>query len=269
MTATAPSLGGRTALVTGAGGDIGRAVAQRLADAGAAVVLADRAAASEGLSRTADAIRDGHPDAKVRIATFDVTDEDAVAAALAAEPETPDLLVNNAGVQGRFANTLDAPLDDVRTTMEVNVVGVVAVLQAFARSLAAAGRPGAVVNTASMAGVGGAPNMLGYSASKAAVIGLTKTAAKDLAPLGIRVNAISPAFLGPGAMWTNQVAEQARVPSPYYGDDPDTVAAEMIGQVPLRRYGTLDEVATVVRFLLSDDASYLTGVNIEISGGAQ
>lgn len=110
--------------------------------------------------------------------------------------------------------------------------------------------------------------MAAYSASKGAVIALTKSAAKDLAPFGIRVNAISPAFIGPGAMWDNQVRRQAEVPSIYYGDDEATVADQMIGQVPLRRYGTVDEVAAVVSFLLSDEASYLTGQNIEISGGA-
>ena len=89
-----------------------------------------------------------------------------------------------------------------------------------------------------MAGVSGAPNMPAYSASKAAVIGLTKAAAKDLAPHGIRVNAVSPAFIGPGRMWENQVARQAEAGSQYYATDPDAVAAQMIDMVPLRRYGS-------------------------------
>ena len=110
--------------------------------------------------------------------------------------------------------------------------------------------------------------MSAYSASKAAIIGLTKSAAKDLAPAGIRVNAVSPAFIGPGRMWDNQVASQAAALSPYYADDPSEVARQMIRMVPLRRYGSADEVARVVAFLLSDDASYLTGINIEISGGS-
>jgi NAD(P)-dependent dehydrogenase (short-subunit alcohol dehydrogenase family) len=110
--------------------------------------------------------------------------------------------------------------------------------------------------------------MPAYSASKAAVIGLTKAAAKDLAPRGIRVNAVSPAFIGPGRMWTTQVERQAAAGSQYYAADPDEVASQMIGMVPMRRYGSVREVATVVAFLLSDDASYVTGVNIEISGGS-
>jgi NAD(P)-dependent dehydrogenase (short-subunit alcohol dehydrogenase family) len=100
------------------------------------------------------------------------------------------------------------------------------------------------------------------------VIGLTKSAAKDLAPKGIRVNAVSPAFIGPGRMWDTQVARQAEVGSQYYATDPDEAAAQMIGMVPMRRYGSVHEVATVVAFLLSDDASYVTGVNVEISGGS-
>jgi NAD(P)-dependent dehydrogenase (short-subunit alcohol dehydrogenase family) len=119
-----------------------------------------------------------------------------------------------------------------------------------------------------MAGVSGAPNMVAYASSKAAVLGLVRSAAKDLAAAGIRVNAVSPAFIGPGAMWYRQVRLQADAPSRYYADTPEEVAAQMIDQVPLRRCGTVEEVAAVIAFLLSDDASYLTGTNTEIAGGA-
>jgi NAD(P)-dependent dehydrogenase (short-subunit alcohol dehydrogenase family) len=148
--------------------------------------------------------------------------------------------------------------------IEVNLLGVMTVLAAAARAMTG----GSVVNIASMAGVSGAPNMPAYSASKAAVIGLTKSAAKDLAPKGIRVNAVSPAFIGPGRMWETQAAQQAAAGSQYYASDPEAVAEQMVGMVPLRRYGSVHEVATVVAFLLSDDASYVTGVNIEVSGGS-
>ena len=148
------------------------------------------------------------------------------------------------------------------------MLGAFVVLSAVSAAMVEAGVPGSIVSSASMAGVTGAPNMSAYSASKAAVIGLTKSAAKDLAPAGIRVNAVSPAFIGPGRMWDNQVASQAATPSPYYPDDPSDVADQMIRMVPMGRYGSTDEVARVVAFLLSDEASYLTGVNIEISGGS-
>jgi NAD(P)-dependent dehydrogenase (short-subunit alcohol dehydrogenase family) len=150
----------------------------------------------------------------------------------------------------------------------VNVLGTFTVLSAVSAAMVAARVAGAIVSSASMAGVTGAPNMSAYSASKAAIIGLTKSAAKDLAPAGIRVNAVSPAFLGPGRMWENQVASQAAARSHYFADDPSEVARQMIRMVPLGRYGSTDEVASVVAFLLSNDASYLTGINVEISGGS-
>lgn len=256
-------------LITGAAGDIGSAVARTLANQGAPLVLSDVPQASARLAEVAEQCRASGAD--VAVVGFDVTDPAAVSAAfdgLAGEGVTPRLLFNNAGYQGAFHNLVDVPVADIRRVLDVNVAGVMIVLQAFARHLGASGQSGAVVNTASMAGVGGAPNMGAYSASKAAVIGLTKSAAKDLAAQQIRVNAVSPAFIGPGAMWDNQVRQQADVSSIFYADEAETVAEQMIGQVPLRRYGSLDEVASVVAFLLSDEASYLTGVNIEIAGGA-
>ncbi|AXV08793.1 Oxidoreductase, short-chain dehydrogenase/reductase family [Euzebya pacifica] len=262
--------GGRVALVTGAGGDIGRAVAVRLAGAGATVVLADLASRADAVEDTARRCRDERTSARVHTVAFDVTSASAVDAALAEVPTDvgpPDLLFNNAGYQGRFLPVGEYPPDDAARVLAVNVVGVLNVLQAFVRSLRADGRGGAVVNTASMAGVGGAANMPAYAASKAAVIGLTRAAALDLAPHGIRVNAVSPAFIGPGEMWDRQVAEQAAAPSQYYADDPATVEQQMIGQVPLRRVGSVEEVAGVVAWLLSADASYVTGENILVTGG--
>jgi NAD(P)-dependent dehydrogenase (short-subunit alcohol dehydrogenase family) len=245
-----------TVLVTGAAGDIGTAIAEVLAARGYRLALAD------------------HPDAGARLdelcrrldamcVTFDVTDEAAVTAAVQGLGPLGGL-VNNAGYQGVFGPVDGYPLDDARRVVEVNVLGVLTVLAVASRAMTG----GAVVNIASMAGVSGAPNMPAYSASKAAVIGLTKAAAKDLAPEGIRVNAVSPAFVGPGRMWDTQVAHQAAAGSQYYATDPAEVAAQMIGMVPLRRYGSVHEVATVVAFLLSDDASYVTGVNVEVSGGS-
>lgn len=266
-TTTVPprTLDGRTVLVTGAAGDIGRATAVRLAAAGCRVVIADVA---DGLDETAAAcIAADATSAPVQL-SFDVSDEGQVAEAfaeLAAQGMTVDLLFNNAGVQGAFANTADYDADDFRRVLDINVVGAFIVLKHFAEALAGAG--GAVVNTASMA-KGGAPNMVAYSASKAAVIAMTKSAAKDLAPQSIRVNSISPAFIGPGAMWDRQVELQATTPSQYFSDDQAEVAEQMIGSVPLRRYGSLDEVAAAVQFLLSDEASYITAFDIEVSGGA-
>jgi NAD(P)-dependent dehydrogenase (short-subunit alcohol dehydrogenase family) len=252
-------------LVTGAAGDIGTAIAEVLARRGHLLVLADHPDSDARLEETVDRCRRLGATASGR--TFDVTDDAAVDTAVR------DLgplggLVNNAGYQGVFGSIDSYPLEDARRVVEVNLLGAMTVLAAAGRAMIEGGAGGAVVNIASMAGVSGAPNMPAYSASKAAVIGLTKAAAKDLAPHGIRVNAVSPAFVGPGRMWDTQVARQAAAGSQYYATDPDSVAAQMIAMVPLRRYGSPHEIANVVAFLLSDDASYMTGVNLEVSGGS-
>ncbi len=249
-----------TVLVTGAAGDIGTAIAEVLAQRGHRLVLADHPDVAERLGQLCRRL-------DAQSVTFDITDEAAVTAAVQGVAALGGL-VNNAGYQGLFASVESYPLADARRVVEVNLLGAMTVLAVASRAMIAAESGGAIVNIASMAGVSGAPNMPAYSASKAAVIGLTKATAKDLAPHGIRVNAVSPAFVGPGRMWETQVARQAEVGSQYYATDPDEVASQMIGLVPLRRYGSAQEVATVVAFLLSADASYVTGVNLEVSGGS-
>jgi NAD(P)-dependent dehydrogenase (short-subunit alcohol dehydrogenase family) len=252
-------------LVTGAAGDIGAAIAAHLVSKGCNVILADHPGAATRLAESAERCRGRGGD--VVTVSFDVTDEGAIGQAIRAMGPIGGL-VNGAGVQGQFASIDAYPLADARRVFDVNVLGVFTVLAAVSRHMIEDGSGGSVVNIASMAGVSGAPNMPAYSASKAAVIGLTRAAAKDLAPSGIRVNAVSPAFIGPGRMWDSQVEKQAAAGSQYYPADPAEVAAQMIGTVPLRRYGSADEVARVVAFLLSEEASYVTGVNIEVSGGS-
>lgn len=249
-----------TVLVTGAAGDIGTAIAEVLAQRGHRLVLADHPDVAKPLGELCRRL-------DAQSVTFDVTDEAAVTAAVQGVTALGGL-VNNAGYQGLFTSVESYPLADARRVVEVNLLGAMTVLAVASRAMIAAESGGAIVNIASMAGVSGAPNMPAYSASKAAVIGLTKATAKDLAPHGIRVNAVSPAFVGPGRMWETQVARQAEAGSQYYATDPDEVASQMIGMVPLRRYGSAEEVATVVAFLLSADASYVTGANLEVSGGS-
>jgi NAD(P)-dependent dehydrogenase (short-subunit alcohol dehydrogenase family) len=257
------------ALVTGAAGDIGRAVARRLAGEGWSMALVDHPSMLAELDDTREQCAAlGVP---AWSDAFDVTDSSGVERSVGAcldELGAPTGLFNNAGCQGTFERIDRYPHLDARRVFEVNVLGAFMVLSAVSAAMIAAGVGGSIVSSASMAGVTGAPNMSAYSASKAAIIGLTKSAAKDLAPAGIRVNAVSPAFIGPGRMWQNQVTSQAAAPSPYYADDPSEVARQMIRMVPLGRYGSTDEVARVVAFLLSDDASYLTGINVEVSGGS-
>jgi 2-dehydro-3-deoxy-L-rhamnonate dehydrogenase (NAD+) len=256
-------------LITGGAGDIGSAAAVALAAANRKVVLADHPASEDKLNERIDLLRREGITATPLL--FDVTDRASVSAAMescATNTGLPTLIFNNAGYQGSFCRVDEMDTEDVTKVMMVNVVGVFNVIAETSARLRLAKREGAIVNTASMAGVGGAPNMAGYSASKAAVIGLTKSSAKDLAPFNIRVNAVSPAFIGPGMMWDRQVELQAAANSQYYSSDPVEVVKQMIAMVPLRRYGSLAEVASVVAFLLSGAASYLTGVNIEISGGS-
>ena len=266
-----PSLEGRTALVTGAAGDIGSRAAIRLVEAGAAVAVADHPSALDRLETTVVACRGARADAVVRPLAFDVTDATAASNAIdsiVSDVAPPDLVFNNAGVQGAFAPTHLYPLDDAVRVIGVNVVGAINVLRSAAAAMVAGDARGAIVNMASMAGVTGAPNMMAYSASKAAVIGMTKSAAKDLAPHGIRVNCVSPAFIGPGAMWDRQVELQAAAGTQYFPSDADAVSARMIASVPMRRLGSIDEVIDIVLWLLSDRSSYVTGINVEVSGGA-
>lgn len=257
------------ALITGAAGDIGRATARRLAEQGWSLALVDHPSVRDALDSTGrDCVGLG---ATTWIDTFDVTDAEEVEQSVHMCCDmvgVPTGLFNNAGYQGQFQRVDRYDYGDARRVFDVNVLGAFTMLSVVSAAMVDAGVAGSMVCTASMAGVTGAPNMSAYSASKAAIVGLAKSAAKDLAPAGIRVNAVSPAFIGPGRMWDNQVASQAATPSPYYADDPAEVARQMIAMVPLGRYGSTDEVARVVAFLLSDDASYLTGVNIEISGGS-
>lgn len=259
---------GRRALVTGAAGDLGRATCAALARDGWSLFVTDRPEAAAALDATRAVCEAAG--AQAAGATFDVTDEAAVTAgvaALVAEHGVPTAVVAAAGLQGDFAPLPRHDVAAVRRVLEVNVVGVFNTMQVSARHMIDAGVAGSIVAFASMAGVAGAPNMPGYAASKAAVIGLVKGAALDLAPHGIRVNAVSPAFIGPGAMWDNQLAQQARAGSRYYAAEPEVVADQMLDRVALARCGTPDEVADVVAFLAGPRSSYVTGTNLEVAGG--
>ena len=180
-----------------------------------------------------------------------------------------DHLFNNAGYQGDFTNTLNYSVKDFKKIIDINVTGAFIMLKTISNIMRKQEpRGGSIVNTASMAGIAAPPNMIAYSASKAAVKHMTiNCSAKDLAPFDIRVNSISPAYIGPGFMWTRQVELQAKAGSVYFSEDPEQVASQMVYSVPMRRYGSINEVIGPVLFLLSDDSSYLTGIDIKITGG--
>lgn len=259
------SFQGKTILITGGAGDIGKATAHRFAENGAGIVLLDINEAK--MTEVAQELAKH----QTPIHTFrcDVTKPEEIKRVFAEvkkQVERLDYVLNNAGYQGAFAKTAEYPDDDFQKVVDINIVGVFNILKAAARSLQEAGG-GAIVNMASYAGVDGPPNMLAYAASKFAVVGMTQTAAKDLAPDNIRVNALSPSLIGPGMMWTRQTELQAQVGSQYFDADPKIVEQQMIDSVPMRRLGSLEEVANGVAFLMSDEASYITGFNLEVTGG--
>ncbi len=205
--ARAPSLGGRTALVTGAGNGLGRAIAVQLARAGVRVIAAGRSMAN--LQETADLIgQDGGRPA--RVAEVDVCDErsvDQLAKACAAEEIS--ILINNAGVAGPVARLIDIELDDWMSVFEANVTGVFLMCRAFLPPMITRGQ-GDVINLASVSGKRPLAGRTPYCASKMAVIGLTTTLAAEVGPLGITVNSLSPGPVNGPRMERNFAAEALR-----------------------------------------------------------
>ncbi|MDH2444930.1 SDR family oxidoreductase [Amnibacterium sp. CER49] len=238
---------GRTAIVTGASRGIGRAIAARLVAEGARVVITARK--EPALAEAAERL--GGPD-RVRFAPGRADDPEARAAAfgLAEAAFGPvDLLVNNTGINPAYGPALEIEEGAVRKMFEVNVLGAFG----WAREAVARGmgeRGGAIVNVASIAGVGASPRIAFYGVTKAALISLTQQLAVELAPR-IRVNAVAPA-----------VVRTAFARPLYEGRE-----AEVARAYPLGRLGEPEDVAGPVAFLLSDDAAWVTGRTLVIDGG--
>jgi NAD(P)-dependent dehydrogenase (short-subunit alcohol dehydrogenase family) len=260
-------------VVTGAGGNFGREGCLYFAQRGAKVVgLDNNLAALEETQRyiTATVSAD-----HVFVTTCDVTDTCSVQTAVDAAVENfgrIDLLWNNAGYQGHITPTLEYDPTDFALVMNINVTGMFIVLQTVAKQMVKQGASTqkggySIVNTGSVAGLRGTPAMVAYASSKAAVLAMTVSTSKDLAPSGIRVNAISPALIGPGFMWDRQNELHAQSGSPYFSKDPEEVAKNKINGVPLKRLGSIEEVIQSVAFLLSDESSYTTGTNLVVDGG--
>jgi 3-oxoacyl-[acyl-carrier protein] reductase len=238
-------LQGRVALITGAGRGIGEGIARRLHAAGARIAVFDCDAT--GAQAVASALNG-------LALPGDVCLEEQVRAAVEqAEAKLGPLsiLVNNAGIAGRADATWNLAVDEVRRVLEVNVIGTFLFCKSVVPRMLERGY-GRIINVASIAGKEGNPTLLPYSASKAAVIALTKSLAKELAGKGdITVNAISPAVINTSIL---------------EGIAPETVRY-MISKIPMGRTGTVDEVAALVHYLASPEASFTTGQCYDISGG--
>lgn len=256
---TAKRFEDKVAIITGAGGGIGRATAKRFASEGAALVVVDRD--EQGLDTTASEVT--ALGAAVQPVIADVTNDDEVGSMIAgAESEFGgiDILFNNAGIEGTVSPLDSYPEDAFDQVMAVNVKGVWLGMKHVADAFRRRGG-GVIVNTASIAGLRGTPGLIAYGASKHAVVGMTKTAAAELAPAGIRVNAVCPSPIETRMMRSIEAGA-----SP---DDPEALKKNLAKGIPLGRYGEPEEVAALVTFLASDDASYITGGIYPVDGGSQ
>jgi NAD(P)-dependent dehydrogenase (short-subunit alcohol dehydrogenase family) len=247
----------KVALITGGGGGIGRATALAFAKAGAKVVIVDYdAAAGEA---TAGIVKQQGGEAKFIKA--DVTKSADVANYVKETLDTYgkiDCFFNNAGIEGNLAHTADYDEAMFDQVIGVNVKGVFLGLRHVLPVLLKQ-KSGVVVNTASVAGLVATPGMPAYVASKHAVIGLTKTAAGEVARQGVRVNAVCP-----GPVDTRMIHSLEKMISP---DDPESVNKRYQGAIPSGRYTTPEEIANIVLFLSSDLASNITGAQYVVDGG--
>ncbi len=247
-------LAGKVALVTGAASGIGAAAARRLAQDGAAVLLTDRDPAGENVAASLAA-----GGTSVAFCGHDVTAEGdwvtAVGRAVA-EFGRLDILVNNAGVAGGNHTLLDHSLEAWRQIMAVNLDGVFLGLRHAGPEMAAGGG-GSVINISSILGKVGMAGAAAYCASKGGVTLLTKAAALEWAPLGIRVNSIHPGFIDTPLV-SNALAGR---------DDGNEMRVALMAAHPVGRFGLPREIGDAIAFLASDEASFITGAELVVDGG--
>jgi NAD(P)-dependent dehydrogenase (short-subunit alcohol dehydrogenase family) len=248
-------LDGRIAVVTGAAGFIGAATIRLLAERGARIVAVDR---REQDLKTA--IKDLPATAQALAIAADVSSEDEVAdyvGAAVAKFGTIDVFYNNAGIEGDVAPITQYSLASFRRVLDVNVVGVFLGLKHVLPVMLKQNK-GSIINTASIAGLVGSPDIAVYSASKHAVIGLTKSAALECVNTGVRVNCVCPGMIDSrmlSAIIAGRNPGNAPVPN-----------ERIVERIPARRLGQPSEVASIVAFLASDEASYVSGAAYTVDG---
>jgi sorbitol-6-phosphate 2-dehydrogenase len=257
-------LEGKSAIVTGAAQGLGEAIARRLAVEGCSVLIADVNAEKAEAAAAAIAEATGQ---RVIGRKVDVTDPDGcgimVEEAVAAFGKL-DILVANAGIL-KAGDITEMDPNDWRRVLEVNLTGYFLCAQAAARVMRTQ-KSGSIVQINSKSGKKGSFRNGAYAASKFGGIGLTQSIALDLAPFGVRVNAVCPGNLLDGTLWQNSLFDQY---AQTQGLTPEEVRAKYEAQVPLGRGATYDDVSGVVVFLCSPDASYMTGQAINVTGGQE
>jgi meso-butanediol dehydrogenase/(S,S)-butanediol dehydrogenase/diacetyl reductase len=246
-----PRFEDKTVVVTGAGGGIGKGIAARFAAAGATLVLADRD----------PAVLDAAEELGAIAVQADITDPDDVARVFAAADRV-DVLVNNAGII-TISRLEELTLSDWERVLRVNTTGTFLCCQAAAARMREQGEGGRLLNAASGQARQGFIYTPHYAASKFAVVGLTQSLAKELASDQITVNAYCPGIVG-SDMWSYNDREWGRLLGDY---KPGELMDEWVAGIPLGRAGTNDDVASLLLFLASDDAAYITGQTINVDGG--
>ncbi len=260
-------LSGRSAIVTGGAAGIGRAIALKLAEQGASVLVSD--INEEAAAATASDLRDMGVGAAANLT--DVTDSaatDRMAEAALSEFGKIDILINHAGVAGApgWYTRPESTEEDWRFTYRVNVAGTVNAANSVMPAMKEA-RSGKIVNLASIAGREGRPSLPHYSASKAAVISFTQPLSTELAPFDVNVNAICPGLLWT-PMWEQVGSRYAQNEPQYAGLEPRAVFDRMIAErIPLGREQTPEDIGDTAVFLVSDDARNITGQSLNVDGG--